>query len=246
MKKTFEKITEVYNSKLGWLLPAGPLIKGILFLKKNWEEIFNFIKETIQKVFTKITDLYNSKLGWLLPAGPLIKAILFLKNNWDEIWAGIQTTFKTVTDALVSTFTSVKDRVLGIWDGMVAGIKRAIDSIMSTIDRVINAASRVGGAIRSVTTLGGLVGREHGGPVAAGQPVIVGERRPELFVPRTSGTILPRIPGAGNGGGGGAGITVNLTIMGDVLGMDDFEQKVTSVIRDAVLGGGFSGVLARA
>jgi len=28
----------------------------------------------------------------------------------------------------------------------------------------------------------------------------------------------------------------------DILGMDDFEQKVSSVIRDAVLGGGFSGV----
>jgi phage-related minor tail protein len=115
---------------------------------------------------------------------------------------------------------------------------------MSTIDRVINAASRVGGAIRSVTTLGGLVGREHGGPVAAGQPVIVGERRPELFVPHTSGTILPRITGAS--GGGGVGITVNLVINGDINGFDDFQQKVTSVIRDAVLGGGFSGVLARA
>jgi phage-related protein len=244
MKKTFEKITEVYNSKLGWLLPAGPLIKGILFLKKNWEEIFNFIKETIQKVFTKITDVYNSKLGWLLPAGPLIKAILFLKNNWDEIWDGIQAKFKTVTDALTSTFRTVKGTILGIWDGLVSGIKSAIDTIMSTIDRVINAASRVGGAIRSVTTLGGLVGREHGGPVAAGQPVIVGERRPELFVPHTSGTILPRITGAS--GGGGVGITVNLVINGDINGFDDFQQKVTSVIRDAVLGGGFSGVLARA
>jgi len=41
-------------------------------------------------------------------------------------------------------------------------------------------------------------------------------------------------------------MTVNLVINGDINGMDDFEEKVTSVIRDAVLGGGFSGVLARA
>ena len=41
-------------------------------------------------------------------------------------------------------------------------------------------------------------------------------------------------------------MTINLVINGDVNGMDDFEQKVTSVIRDAVLGGGFQGVLARA
>lgn len=33
--------------------------------------------------------------------------------------------------------------------------------------------------------------REFGGPVAAGQPYIVGEKRPEVFVPSTSGTIVP-------------------------------------------------------
>ena len=223
------------------------LKKTLEVLKATFKTVFDFIKEIVSKVFAKITDLYNSKLGWLLPAGPLIKAILFLKDNWDEIWGGIQTKFKAVTDSLIGTFRSVKGTILGIWDGMVSGIKSAIDAIMATIDRVINAASRVGGAIRSVTTLGGLTGREHGGPVAAGQPVIVGERRPELFIPNTSGTILPRITGAGGGGGrGGAGMTINLVINGDILGMDDFESKVTAVIRDAVLGGGFSGVLARA
>ena len=227
-------------------------------LKATFTKVFNWIRTIVVNVFTKITDIYHSKLGWLLPAGPLVKAILFLKDNWDTIWNGIKATFKTVTDALISTFRTVKSTVLGIWDGMVSGIKSAIDAIMPTINRVIGAASRVGGAIRSATTLGGvggvirggvggvirgIFGREHGGPVAAGQPVIVGERRPELFVPRTSGTILPRITGAS---GGGAGMTVNLVINGDINGMDDFEQKVTSVIRDAVLGGGFSGVLARA
>jgi len=40
-------------------------------------------------------------------------------------------------------------------------------------------------------------------------------------------------------------MTVNIVINGNV-GIDDFEQQVTSIIRDAVLGGGFSGVLARA
>eukprot|EP00913_Durusdinium_trenchii_P021275 g19988.t1 len=38
--------------------------------------------------------------------------------------------------------------------------------------------------------------RENGGPVTAGKPYIVGERRPELFVPSTSGTIVPRLPTA--------------------------------------------------
>jgi hypothetical protein len=39
--------------------------------------------------------------------------------------------------------------------------------------------------------------RAAGGPVAAGQPYIVGENRPELFVPESNGTIIPRVPNAG-------------------------------------------------
>ena len=71
-----------------------------------------------------------------------------------------------------------------------------------------------------------------GGIVNRPTLAMLGESGPEAVIPL--------------GRGGGAGMTVNLVINGDINGMDDFEQKVTSVIRDAVLGGGFSGVLARA
>lgn len=39
--------------------------------------------------------------------------------------------------------------------------------------------------------------RASGGPVEAGKAYVVGERRPELFVPRTSGTIIPKVGGMG-------------------------------------------------
>jgi hypothetical protein len=44
-------------------------------------------------------------------------------------------------------------------------------------------------------------GREHGGPVTAGMPYIVGEKRPELFVPSQNGFVMPSVPSAGSGGG---------------------------------------------
>ena len=50
-------------------------------------------------------------------------------------------------------------------------------------------------------------GRADGGPVSAGRPYLVGERGPEIVVPRRSGTVLP------NGVGmGGSNRTVNVTI----------------------------------
>ena len=57
--------------------------------------------------------------------------------------------------------------------------------------------------------------RAEGGPVNAGSPYVVGEEGPELFVPRSSGSIVPN--GAmGSSGGGSGGVTVNYNIAAGV------------------------------
>lgn len=53
------------------------------------------------------------------------------------------------------------------------------------------------------TPFGG--GRMNGGPVKANTAYLVGERQPEIFVPRVSGTIIPSVAGAG----GGVAVTIN-------------------------------------
>ena len=215
-------------------------------LKATFKLVFDFIKDKVTMVFGKITDLYNSKLGWLLPAGPLIKAILFLKRNWQEIWEAIKSTFKTVTDALIGTFRTVKTTILGIWDGIVSGIKGSVNTIVGAINTVIRGFNNFQITIPAVQVKGFPVipgfsvdfpnvpeipTLAKGGIVNRPTLAMLGESGPEAVIPL---------------GRGGAGMTVNLVINGDINGMDDFEQKVTSVIRDAVLGGGFQGVLARA
>lgn len=64
-----------------------------------------------------------------------------------------------------------------------------------------------------ITGMGNIQARAHGGPVQAGRPYIVGEHRPELFVPNTNGTIIPKVPamaGASAVGGGMTNITINM------------------------------------
>lgn len=62
-----------------------------------------------------------------------------------------------------------------------------------------------------VRPVGAVVARADGGHLDAGQAAIVGERRPELFVPDRPGTILPSVPSltAGQSGAGGGGTVVN-------------------------------------
>lgn len=66
--------------------------------------------------------------------------------------------------------------------------------------------------------------RAGGGPVTAGTPYIVGERRAELFVPSSNGRILPSVPG-----GGGVSIHFN-GIVGDPRAA---ARMIVGVLKDA-------------
>jgi hypothetical protein len=130
---------------------------------------------------------------------------------------------------------------------MVSGIKGAVNAIINGINTVIRGINKFKITVPGVSVLGKTIvpgfsvglpqipeipNLAKGGIVSRPTLAMLGESGPEAVVPL--------------GRGAGTGMTVNLVINGDINGMDDFEQKVTSVIRDAVLGGGFSGVLARA
>jgi len=64
--------------------------------------------------------------------------------------------------------------------------------------------------------------RQSGGAVYAGQPYIVGERGPELFVPNVSGAILPSVPGGK--------VEVNVYVSGSVVAERDIAEAVRAQI----------------
>lgn len=80
--------------------------------------------------------------------------------------------------------------------------------------------------------------RALGGPVTAGTPYVVGEHRPELFVPESNGRILPRVPSSY--GQPSPGTTMNLSVNvaappgGSVLVAQRFGQAVLDVVADGL------------
>jgi phage-related minor tail protein len=58
-------------------------------------------------------------------------------------------------------------------------------------------------------------GRASGGPVTGGTPYLVGEKGPELFMPASSGSIVPNNR-LGSSGGGATGVTINYHIAAGV------------------------------
>lgn len=98
---------------------------------------------------------------------------------------------------------------------------------MSVLDEIASSALRSaigglgGGSGGGLLGLGasllgsvlGLPGRATGGPVAPGRAYVVGERGPEVFVPTSSGQVVP-------GGGAGRDVRVSIAVRGDGGGED--------------------------
>lgn len=101
---------------------------------------------------------------------------------------------------------------------------RMLDNLADDLFNLLSqaAGSMKGGAggIGSVLgAIGGLFGkRATGGPVTAGQPYVVGERRPEVFVPNVNGTVIPSLNAAMARVQGGGQHTLNTTIKIDLTG----------------------------
>ena len=74
--------------------------------------------------------------------------------------------------------------------------------------------------------------REFGGPVSAGKPYLVGERRPEIFVPSTAGRIIPNV----NAVAGAGGITLNV----DARGSNDPGAVQAAVVRAIEIANGYT------
>lgn len=89
----------------------------------------------------------------------------------------------------------------------IAGLARALQQNSGLVAGITGAMARQAGKPLDGT-------RASGGPVRAGGAYLVGEQRPEIFVPVQDGLILPhvgaRVPVAA-GGGGGSGPTFNIT-----------------------------------
>jgi len=118
-------------------------------------------------------------------------------SEFDKKVAGVagtlQSTFGDVFYSIMQgNFKDIGSMFKQMLDKMVAEALAAqlAKTLFGDFGRTGSVSGSGGAALTSI--IGGLFGmRADGGPVSAGQPYIVGERRAELFVPDRSGTILP-------------------------------------------------------
>jgi tape measure domain-containing protein len=120
--------------------------------------------------------------------------------------------FKDMVSSIAEDFYRLSLQTIGKMATQEGGW---LDVALKAVLKLGSAAAGAGGgggagtAVSALAFVGGdAPGMQHGGPVVGGQPYWVGERGPELFVPRQSGTVVP------NGQAMGGTTVVNVHVSG--------------------------------
>lgn len=157
---------------------------------KSWSEAWNTALQQMVENFgskgKQMQDAMNSVASSMADGfTDMFTDVLTLdfKNIGSSFSNMLKSMLKAIANFMAKqVVTSFLSRFLGGgWGGIGTGISLGGNFSQSWGDRMIASVAPK------------LNFRANGGPVSAGQAYIVGERRPELFVPRTSGTIIPSV-----------------------------------------------------
>jgi hypothetical protein len=216
---TLQKAFDTKLSLAEWIKPGALL--AILFSGDEWKKIGDRITTNID---TKVVQPIKDFLGIHSPSVVFTE---IGKSCMDGLEAGISESLQTVKDTLAGVLSAAVYYGLGGWitdaskaggilfnrgvdivNGMIDGIRARMGKVADELTPSASATSdggggggggsgMDGGSASSSKSKGKLKGKAGGGWVFGGNPYLVGEQGPELFVPRQSGNIMPNNQVAG-------------------------------------------------
>lgn len=180
-------------------------------------ERMKFVQQEINKAYkdgVPLTDSLRSSIEAAgMAMGRAAQDTAQAKQRFEEFKA----VGHTVASSLEGAFGKWIDGTQVKWKEFMAGLEADLAKLAfkKGVESLLTGTAASGGGLMSL--LGGFGGFfADGGSVGGGSPIVVGERGPELFVPRSSGTIVP------NGAMGGGG-TTNITMRIDLAGANGDE-----------------------
>jgi len=132
----------------------------------------------------------------------MVSADQFKASMVDLTKTGIKGFSDELTMALTGGEADFKAFALGMIRQLIsimiqAMLTAAIMAMIPGLGAASAIAAPAAATANVATAAAPLATRQFGGPVQAGQPTLVGERRPEIFVPQTAGRIEPNVNGGG-------------------------------------------------
>jgi hypothetical protein len=201
-------------------------------------KVLGIEEATRQKEIEAITKNLTAEELKLLELGELTVEQLFDKSKAAKEF---EQNAKKINSAFEQLSVTIGNDIKNGIAGLIKGTSTLGDLLNNVADRFLDLAlnqALFGDILGAGGTKGGgllgLLGFANGGRPPVGKPSIVGEKGPELFVPRSSGTIVPNNK---LGGGGSTSVVVNVDASGsDVQGDDAGAKELGTLISVAVQG----------
>ena len=170
-------------------------------------------------------------IGWIvLGLGALVAAGVALYQNWDtvkakasELWAKATEVFTGIKDSIVGAFDAAKEKVSGFFSWL--------DDKISSIPVIGNIYEGGKGAISWVA--GKLAGNALGTNYWRGGLTRVNERGGEIINLPSGTQIIPHDVSTRMVQGGG--VTVNITVMGNMIGNEQYADEMGEIIVGKIL-----------
>ena len=165
-------------------------------LDGNLEEVQ--LEQEVSNILEKNKGLDEERVRSLLEARNALNGQVKVAENLDMIYDQIG---QSIASGVVDTLSAAVDQT-----------KSLADAAANTLRNIANILLQLGTNTLLTSTglpiFANLKGFANGGSPPVGRPSIVGERGPELFVPKSAGTIVP------NHALGGANVVVNVDASG--------------------------------
>jgi len=85
IKTVFDTVMDLietaFNSKFGWLLPGGALVKALFLLRDNWDTVWGGMKGVVVAIANPIIGIINTVIG---AVNSLFEALKKVQFGWEE------------------------------------------------------------------------------------------------------------------------------------------------------------------
>lgn len=212
-------------------LPYADRLQQEADVNRRIDERINLTREQ-QQIETRAAESFS--VGWSKSYNQYLENT---RNAADTAASLFQSLTKGFEDAWVKFVQTGKLSFKDLVNTMIAEMARAqARNLFATLFGPVGSNNNLSGPITSA--LLGLPGYASGGMIPANQLSVVGEKGPELFIPKTSGTILPNnmLSSGSSAAIGGGNVTYNINAV-DALSFKSMIARDPSFIHAVAMQG---------
>ena len=186
----------------------------------------------LEEAKEKIDGLTEAVKGFKTGFSDAMKSAIKITDDFEKLGKKAFDGFAdSLTDAIMTGKANFKDFARSLLADLLRIIIR--QKLAVTLQRALGFGSAVAGGGGLFASIPKIFGFANGGTPPINRPSLVGERGPELFVPKTSGTIIPNEKI--NSGSTNINFTINTV---DAQGVDELitnrRSTIINVINDAL------------